>query len=216
MYFKSSKYEPWHFFPSPIFVQILSNAKKWQHFKLQWTEFGQAVDFHVQSVSRRFWIWHKFDRDLTRLRQQLDKPSTWPISGLTLDRDLTMFGQRLDFLSSLCPTIQCQVVPPCALERENYFSIFDALSCESTVYSAPCGTFFTHTPICRERLHLASSYYGIHSLHVHSSLLDTDIHLTWPPIHNHMNNYVESREICEIIEFMKTHRMTIWNHEWFT
>ena len=113
MYFKSSKYEPWHFFPSPIFVQILSNAKKWQHFKLQWTEFGQAVDFHVQSVSRRFWIWHKFDRDLTRLRQQLDKPSTWPISGLTLDRDLTMFGQRLDFLSSLCPTIQCQVVPIC-------------------------------------------------------------------------------------------------------
>ena len=98
-------------FPKSNICQDSVQCKKWQHFKLQWTEFGQALDFYVKSVSKRLWIWHRFDRDLTRLRQQLDKPFTWPISGLTLDRDLTMFGQRLDFLSSLCPTIHRQVVP---------------------------------------------------------------------------------------------------------
>ena len=45
---------------------------------------------------------------------------------------------------------------PCALERENYFSIFDALPCVCTVYSSPRRhtqpslplTTLTYTPIC--------------------------------------------------------------------
>ena len=80
-------------------------------FKLLWTEFGQALDLYVQSLSKRSWTWHRFDRALTRLGQQWDRPSTRPFLGQTIDIALTLFGQRLDFLSSPCPTIQRKLVP---------------------------------------------------------------------------------------------------------
>ena len=101
---------PEHFFPCPRYVQILSNAKI-SIIQLLWTEFGQAVDFYVQSLSKRSWTWHRFDRALTRLGQQWDRFSTWPVFGQTFDMALTLFGQRLDFLSSPCPTIQRKLVP---------------------------------------------------------------------------------------------------------
>ena len=110
-YFKSSKYEPWTLFPRSKVCPDTVQCKNWHDFKLIRTEFGQVVDFYIQSLSNLSWAWRRFDRTLTRLGQQLDRPSTWPFFGQTFDKTLTLFGQRLDFLSSPCPTTHWLLVP---------------------------------------------------------------------------------------------------------
>ena len=77
-YFKSSKYEPWTLFPRSKVCPDTVQCKNWHDFKLIRTEFGQVVDFYIQSLSNLSWAWRRFDRTLTRLGQQLDRPSTWP------------------------------------------------------------------------------------------------------------------------------------------
>ena len=109
--FKNSKCEPWGLFGKskvcPVFVQL----EKMQYFQIYWTVFGQGLDLCVQSPSKCSAIGPIFDRVLTGVGQRPDRLSTWPIFGQTLDRDLTRLGQTLDFPSSLCPTNQRLLVP---------------------------------------------------------------------------------------------------------
>ena len=118
--FGISKAQMWTLktFPRSKVCPDTVQCKNRHNYKLMWTEFGQAVDFYVQSLSIGSWNWHRFDRALTRLGHQWDKPSTRPFFGQTFDIPLTLFGQRLDFLSSPCPTTHWWVVPTylCHLE----------------------------------------------------------------------------------------------------
>ena len=68
---------------------------------------GQMLDFHVQSLSNNL----SLDRHLTGLGQRLDRPCILPAFGQALDKAWTDLGQRLDFLSSLCPTKHWSGVP---------------------------------------------------------------------------------------------------------
>ena len=68
---------------------------------------GEMWDFHVQSLSNNL----SLDRHLTGLGQRLDRPCILPAFGQALDKAWTDLGQRLDFLSSLCPTKHWSGVP---------------------------------------------------------------------------------------------------------
>ena len=56
------------------------------------------------------------DRISTTVRQRLDRPCTFSSIGQTLDRIRTDIGQRLDFVSRVCPTA---VQPPIVKEDRN-------------------------------------------------------------------------------------------------
>ena len=99
LYFKNSKYEPWHFFPSPIYVKILSNAKN-----------GNILNFSGQSLDR-LWIFmsnlcrkdYEFDIGLTEIWRDLDNSWTNPLHDLFLDWPWTEIWQCLDRGWIFCP-----------------------------------------------------------------------------------------------------------------
>ena len=72
-----------------------------------WTMCGQMPDFQVQSLSKSLIL----DRHLTGNGHRLDRPCILPAFGQTLDKARTEIGQRLDFLSTLCPTKHWSGVP---------------------------------------------------------------------------------------------------------
>ena len=76
---------------------------------------GQTLDFHIRSLSKH----HFFGQGFDKLPLLLDSRRTDLVHGQTLDRVLTDFGQRLDFLSNLCPKF---VWPPFSKEYRKVFT----------------------------------------------------------------------------------------------
>ena len=84
-----------------------------------WTMFGQMLDFLVQSLSKNL----SLDRHLTGLGHRLDRPCILPAFGQAMDKAWTDLRQRLDFLSSLCPTKHWSGVPQSYISLDRHIEV---------------------------------------------------------------------------------------------
>ena len=95
---------------SPKYVQKMSNISVCQYLDCS---IGHSVDKSWIFLSNFCPKTIDLDRISTSVRQRLDRPCTFLAIGQTLDRIWTDLGQKLDFMSRVCPTA---VQPPIVKE----------------------------------------------------------------------------------------------------